>query len=228
MDFGKAFSFVFDDEEWIQKILVGGLISLIPVVGQFVVVGWGFEVTKRVIEGSPEPLPDWSEFGEYLVNGFLVAVVGFVYSLPLILISGCSFSVFPFLGNGSEDAVAAFVSIVAVCISCFSGLYGILLGLVLPAAVGNYAAEGEFGAAFRFGKVFKLVRNNVGPYVIVLLGSLLSGLVASLGTIACVIGVLFTSAYALLVNGHLTGQAYLKAGSPAAAVEEGEVPEEDL
>ena len=28
MDFGKAFSFVFEDEDWIKKIGVGGLISL--------------------------------------------------------------------------------------------------------------------------------------------------------------------------------------------------------
>jgi len=41
MDFGKAFSFVFEDEDWIKKIGVGGLISLIPVIGVFLVLGWG-------------------------------------------------------------------------------------------------------------------------------------------------------------------------------------------
>jgi hypothetical protein len=90
-------------------------------------------------------------------------------------------------------------------------LYSIFVGLMIPAAIGKLADTDELKAAFRFGEVFGLVRDNVGAYVIVLLGSLVASLVASLGVIACVIGVLFTGAYSFAINGHLIGQAYKQA-----------------
>ncbi len=33
MNFGKAFSYVFDDQRWLEKIIIPILYSLIPVVG---------------------------------------------------------------------------------------------------------------------------------------------------------------------------------------------------
>jgi len=227
MDFGKAFTFVFDDEEWIKKVGLAGLISLIPFIGTIVVAGWGFEVIRRVIKDDPEPLPDWNEFGEYLVHGFLVLVIGFVYALPLILVQGCSLGFIPFLENADQEAITAAVSVATACFSCLVLLYSLFLGLVLPAALGRYADEGEFGAAFRFGKVFSLVRNNLGSYALVFLGNLVAGLLASFGVILCVIGVLFTSAYAAVVGGHLTGQAYQKAAVGQLSEAEA-VPAEDL
>ena len=55
MDFGSAFSFVFQDEDWIKKILLIAVISLIPIVGQIVALGFALEVMKRVINSDPTP-----------------------------------------------------------------------------------------------------------------------------------------------------------------------------
>lgn len=206
MDFGKAFSFVFDDEDWIKKIGVGGLISLIPVIGIFLVVGWGVEVTKRVIRDDAETLPDWSDFGGYLTRGFLVFLVAFVYMLPVILIQVCSS--IPFLFENVDETLTTIFTIVTVCFGCLTILYSIAAYLVLPAAVANYAATGEIGAAFKLGEIFKMVRENIGTYALVLLGGIIASLVSSLGVIACAIGVLFTMVYAMAINGHLWGQAY--------------------
>lgn len=209
MDFGKAFSFVFEDKEWLKKVGIAGLIALIPLLGQLVVAGWGIEVTRRVIRNHPEPLPDWDDFMGYLVKGLQVLVIGFVYMLPVIIVQGCNAGIIPLLGQvGDEETVMTVFSIFAACFGCLTLLYAIFVGFVLPAALGNFAAKDELKAAFSFGEVFGMVRNNVGAYALVLVGTLLSGLVASLGVIACVIGVLFTSAYAYAVNGHLMGQAY--------------------
>ncbi len=206
MDFGKAFSFVFEDEDWIKKIGVGGLISLIPVIGIFLVLGWGVEVTKRVIRDDAEVLPDWSDFGGYLTRGFLVFLVALVFMLPVILIQVCSS--LPFLFESADDTLLTIFTIVTVCFGCLTTLYSIAAYLVLPAAIANYAATDEIGAAFKLGEIFKMVRDNIGTYAMVLLGGIVAGLVASLGTIACLIGVLFTSVYSFAVNGHLWGQAY--------------------
>ena len=58
---------------------------------------------------------------------------------------------------------------------------------------------------------FALIRAAPGAYLIVLLGGMAAGFIAPLGSIACGVGALLTSAYALLINAHLLGQAYRSA-----------------
>ncbi len=224
MDFGKAFSFVFEDEDWLKKIGITGLIMLIPILGQLAVVGWTIEVTRRVIGNDPKPLPDWDDFMGYLVSGLQVLVIGFIYMLPVIVIQGCTAGLIPLLGQsgGNDDTLMTVFSILTACLGCITLLYAIVVGLIMPAAIGNFAAKNELKAAFSFGEVFGMVRNNIGAYFMVFLGSIVASFVGSLGTIACVIGVIFTYAYAYAIIGHLTGQAYNMAvpgaGSDSGAV----------
>jgi hypothetical protein len=208
MDFGQAFTFVFDDEDWIKKIGLGGLLSLIPIVGWLVVMGWGVEITKRVINKDAEVLPNWDDFGGYLTRGFMVFLVAFVFLLPVTILSGCSAGLTAFADSYSEDALLNAAWVITSCISCVVFLYSIAAYLILPAAIGKYAVSDELGEAFKIKEIYSMVRDNLGTYGLVLLGGLVSSLVASLGTIACFIGVLFTMVYAMAINGHLWGQAY--------------------
>ena len=221
MDFGLAFSYVFDDEDWVKKLALGSVLCL-TVIGIIPVLGWGLEVIRRVIKEEPEPLPDWSEFGQYFVKGFLVAVVIFIYFLPITLLGSCNAGVGSLLGNSSEDFAAPLFWILTSCLSCLYILYSLGASLLIPAALGNYAAKGEFGAVFKLGEIFRIVRNNLGTYGLVFLGLLLSNIIAPLGTVACVIGVGITTAYAILFNSHLMGQAY-KVAAPG-----GELPAEPI
>jgi hypothetical protein len=180
MDFGKAFTFVFDDEDWVKKIALGGLLSLIPVIGVFLVIGYGLEVTKRVIKGDAEVLPDWSDFGGYLTKGFMVFLIFFVYMLPVLLIQACAS--IPYLFEYPDDTLTVIFAIVAICFGCFTFLYSLAAYLMLPAAVGRYAATDELGAAFKLGEIFGMVKDNLGTYGLVLLGGIVASLIASLGT----------------------------------------------
>lgn len=218
MDFGKAFAFQFDDPDWLKKIGIGALLLLIPLLGWLWIAGWSLEITKRVIRKDPAPLADWDDFGGYLVRGFQVFIIGFVYALPIILLSTCISILFPsvFNSGGSGDDVSAGIWVVVACVNCLSLLYGILLAFVIPAALGNFADSEQFGAAFRFGEVFGLVRAAPMAYLLVLVGNLLAGIIAMFGLILCFIGVVITNAYAQSVIGHLNGQAYNEARSKMA------------
>ncbi len=212
MDFGRAFSFVTEDPKWLQKVGIAALVMLIPLIGPITVYGWALEITRRVINNDPEPLPDWNDFGGLLGKGFQAFVVYFVYSLPIILISSCNGGLQAVLaqnsGGSDGETIATVVLVVAGCLGCFSFLYSILLGLVLPAAMGNLAANGQLGAGFRFGEIIGLVRAAPGAYGMVLLGGIVAGIIACMGLIACIIGVIFTAAFAMAFNAHLWGQAY--------------------
>jgi hypothetical protein len=214
MDFGLAFSFPFKDPDWLKKIVIIGLVGLIPVIGQFVLLGWAFEIVRRVIRNHPEPLPNL-EFGENLGKGFQVWLIYLVYAIPIFIMmipialldnAGANM-----LANGGDTGGTA-VAVLAACCGAVAFLYGILMTLVIPAAVGNFADKGSVGAAFRFGEVFGLVRAAPVAYLIIMLTMVfISPIVASIGTILCVVGVVLTLAYSQAIVYHLTGQAYKQA-----------------
>jgi hypothetical protein len=223
MDFGLAFSYVFEDEDWVKKLAVASVLCL-TVIGIIPVLGWGLEVISRVIKDEPEPLPDWSEFGQYFVKGILIALVIFIYFLPITVLGSCNAGIGSLLGNTGDDYAAPLFWILTSCLSCLYFIYGLGVSLIIPAALGNYAASGEFGSVFKLGEIFRIVKNNLGNYGLVFLGMLLSYIIAPIGTIACVIGVAVTTAYAILFNSHLMGQAY-KVAAPGEALSTEPIPE---
>ncbi len=50
MDIGRSFTYVTEDQDWLQKVLIAALISLIPIVGQLYMLGYALQVTKNTIE----------------------------------------------------------------------------------------------------------------------------------------------------------------------------------
>mgnify|MGYP000367712950 CR=1 FL=1 len=52
MDIAKTFDFIKEDKDWIVKLLIAGLIFLIPVVGQIYAWGWMMEISKRTELGK--------------------------------------------------------------------------------------------------------------------------------------------------------------------------------
>lgn len=223
MDLARSFTYVFEDADWVKKILIAALVSLIPIVGWFVVGGWALEITRRVAQGEGEALPDWGDFGAYLARGVKGWVVGLVYGLPLGVVWLCQV-IFGLLGNpdvvgyDTAQSLAPLVGLVGLCLGCLSFLYSIVMGLILPAALAKFVVEGDsIGAGLRFGEVFALVREHLTAYLLVLVGSFIAGLLSGVGVIACGVGVLLTSVYAVVVMGHLYGQVYREATGAAVS-----------
>jgi hypothetical protein len=213
MDFGRAFTFAFQDPDWLKKVGIAALVFLIPVIGPIVLMGWGLEITRRVINNESEALPDWSDFSAYIPKGFQAFVVSLAFMLPAILFVICgqvaSIGMAAGLSSLDSDVAGGVATVVALCLTCFVTLFLIVAGFMIPAATGNLAANGELGAAFRFNEVFGLLRAAPGPYIMVILGVGLANLfLAPLGSLICGVGVLFTTAYTTCLGGHLTGQAY--------------------
>jgi hypothetical protein len=211
MNLGKAFVFAFEDKDWLKKLGIAGLVMLIPLIGQITVLGWAIEVTRRVINHESETLPDWSAFGDYLVKGLKLFVIGLVYALPIILLSICGNLPTMFLQDNNDQTMVTLISTVSICVGCISAIYGLAMAFIVPAAYAKFAVTDELGAAFRFSEVFGLVRAAPAAYLLALLGTIVAGVVASLGLILCFIGVIFTMAWAYTIQAHLWGQAYNQA-----------------
>lgn len=219
MDIGSAFTFAFDDPDWIKKLAIGGGVTLLALVLSPIIIGlalllpiggYMLEVLKNVRDGQPTPLPEWSDFGGLFSKGLMVFVIGLVYNIPALLTYCASFGVQMGAANMDSDAASA-LGFVAICLTCFQILFSLLGYFLLPAGLIRYAQYDTLGAAFQFGELFSFIRENIGDYVIAVLLSWVAGIVAGFGVILCVIGVFFTYFWATLVSANLYGQLARKA-----------------
>ena len=204
MDFGRAFTFVFEDRDWVRKLLLVGLITLIPFVGWLFVLGWTLEISHRVNQGVAVILPGLEDFGERLVQGIKGFVIAFVYTLPITVVAMVYGGIFALNTDAAAEAVVISTVLYVCCISAIS----LMLAAFMPAAFGALADTGHVGEAFRLGRIWSLIKAAPGAYLLAIVGVWLAGLLSMLGLLLFCVGIIFTAVYAAAVQGNLYGQAY--------------------
>jgi hypothetical protein len=224
MDIGKAFSFPFEDDDWLTKLFLGAVVSIVPILN-FAWGGYTVDILRNVIDGVPRPLPAWSDFGDKFVKGFIIWVAGLIYSLPALLI-GClplGLLVIPASMEGAEfsDALAATFTGVGIFLICILALYLLLLTFYYPAVYINFARKGTFGSCFEIGKIFKIISEHTSKYLTAWLISIVGAIVVSiivflvsfvLALIPCIGWILtwvvsaLSTVYLFAIYSHLFGQ----------------------
>jgi len=204
MDIRKAFTYVFEDEKWLTKVVLGAVFSFLSIflVGVPFVCGYALEVLKNVAEGRERPLPEWTELGQKFVKGLVFTIICLVYAIPSIVLA-CFGGI---LGRGGDsDLIGLFVT----CLSCLQFLWAIVLVVFLPAVQIRYAITGEPMSAFQFGELFGFITGNLGNYIMAIVIYIVASIIAAVvGSIACGVGLFFTGFWATLVQSHLFGQVY--------------------
>jgi hypothetical protein len=228
MDVGKSFAFVFEDQRWATKILIGAAILLagvlfswlllVPLIAALALLaGYGAEIARRVIRGdTTQLLPEWNDWQALLADGLKVMVIVLVYAVPMILLSTCLGIPIGILSDQGQTANAV-SSLFGVALGLLNFLLGIALSMLVPAAIGFYVDRGDLGAAFRFGEVFAFVRDHLVTYLVTFLMTWVASIVGQAGSIVCGIGWFATIPYSAMVTGHLYGQAFAVARGQAAA-----------
>ena len=220
MDIGSAFTFVFDDEEWVKKLGIGGgilllavpfTIVLIGVALIIIIMGYMIETLKNVRDGQAKPLPEWENFGDLFFTGLKAFGIAFIYSIPAILLS-CATSGLGFAAPQLDsDTASSSLALVTTCLSCLQLVLNFLAYALLPAGLIRYAQYDTVGSALQFGEMFSFIKDNIGDYIIVLLLALVANIIAFFGIIICLIGFFFTTFWSYLVMAHLFGQLARKA-----------------
>ena len=222
MDFGKAFTFMFADPNWLRKLGIGTLVGLlgivlmpilIGVIPLIMVMGYTLDALRNVAEGKEFPMPEWNEWGNFLIRGLKLIVAFFVWSLPLLLV-GIPLGLGAAFAGNQSDAGPAIGALLMVCASCLTFLWGLFLLLISPAIYIRLAVTGRLGAAFEIGKLGALTRDNLGNVILALLLVFVAGLIAavvgSLGMLLLCVGFLVTvplaTLWQYLVQAHLFGQ----------------------
>lgn len=221
MDVRKAFTYVFEDKEWLVKLILGVVMSVLSflILPALILNGYMVAIIRRVMHGEKENLPQWDDWGKLLKDGFFVTVAQFLWVLPLFLLATVVFGATAGFGSmfESSDVMSTLMAAVFSVGGCLFFLAAIALAFIAPAIAIQYARTGEFGACFRFGEVLGITRDHLADIFITFLVAFGAGLLMALATgvlglipclgwiAAALIGVAF-GPYLTYVLGHLYGQ----------------------
>lgn len=168
MDVGRAFQYIADDDKWLKKLLVGLVVSVVPILN-FAAFGYAVQVTQNVAAGEVRPLPDWDRFGRYLKNGLRVAVAFFLYLLPLFFIMGC-FIIFMAVTASATDSgepPAAFMVIFPLLMLCLMP-YSLLLNLMFPTIFIQVARRESLAACLNWREMWHIITAKLDSYILII------------------------------------------------------------
>ena len=230
MEFSRAFKRPFSS---INKLLIGILLSIIPIV-RFFALGYIVDSAKK---NKLKKTLEWKNWGELFVKGLLSCVIGLLYMIPsaLIMIIGAGATIMslvrtyvgriipigmieqiaageispkvlePILQNTWGQAIPSLMNMAPIAI--IAGLVAILAGYLIPMAILNYVNKGSFGKAFSMKEVFQ--KSFTAKYFVAWIVTILVFVVASaIFNWISILGIAATFYIANMIGFTLMGEAY--------------------
>lgn len=196
-----AFAWPLRDPEWVPKVLIIGLILVVPILGAINGLGWMLTALDRLRAGD-EKLP--SAGFSYVGRGFALFVVNLVYILGLTAVMAAVFIPVVAVENAEgRGSVSGGLLTLALLLNLLLFSVGALGTLAIYFAMPSFILgtdRGGVGGGLNIAAVLRRMRESPTNTLIAGLMLIAVGVIAQLGLIACAVGVLFTSAYALAVQ----------------------------
>lgn len=200
VNYGEAIKRPFTDT---TALVIGFLISFIPLVNVFLLTGYGIRSAENAVKGKME-MPSWLDnFGDLIVKCIIGMVIAIIYAIiPVAITVFAAASFAPTLaaalmtGNVSMATITGFFSGLAAW-SVVLALVWLVYGLLLLMGLVFYAKEGKIESAFKLGDIFRKAFSGPGivSYIVLILYMLIATTV--IGFIAVMPGVGFAVAAVL-------------------------------
>jgi hypothetical protein len=228
MDAAKSFSFPFEDPDWVSKLGLGALISMVPILN-FAWTGYLVEIIRNVRNDDPRPLPNWDDLGKKINEGLILFGAALVYLAPALVALCLPLGIIALSSSSSgnsnmqdlgqtliEAGGALFLCLLSVFI-----LYGFLLSILYPGILVMFSRERTFASCFKLRETFELIRTNLEIFLTAWGLSLITGLgvgllvgfvnivvgfVPCIGWIVGTVSSFVSTVYANVVYAHLFGQ----------------------
>ena len=215
LDYTGAYGYIFQSQAWIPNLFFTLLATLIPVIGNIIVLGYQFETVEALIRDPRRVYPDfdWNKFSQYLTRGvwpFLISLIVGIVVAPVIWIGMIGFIfLISILGNGNNDAAAAMTVFSVIGMGVFAFLLILLLQLVISGFQLRAGLSQDFGTSFNFTWVRDYVSRMWVELLLSMLFLMITGAVlALLGALLFCVGLYVAAAWIMLAQAHLYFQLY--------------------
>ena len=193
---GDSFAWAFRDPQWPSKMLVQGLIAIIPIVGWIAMNGWLMMAFENARQGKNELPPA----GFHLERGFPIWVIFIVYGIVLGIPGGILYVVGALATNSSNNngviAVGALIQILGYLVSLAGSLF---FRFLIPSLI-VHVYRGGFSAGMDVQRVWQMATVNVNNSIVAGLIIFVASIIGGLGFIVCCIGLIFTVPYENTIN----------------------------
>jgi len=198
VDFGRSFTFVTEDPEWVKKILIGGVFTLACalLVGVPFVLGYFSRTLRNVVTGEPRPMPEWDDLGGIFSEGLRLTAVYLLYMLAIVAALaalGCVVMLPALALSGGRHHPSEVLGVLGG-LGIVAG-YGLImvgslaLAVYLPAALARSALRGTVADGFAWREILGFIRANLGNYLISLVIYLIASFVSQFGIVLCCVGI---------------------------------------
>lgn len=193
---GDSFAWAFRDPQWPAKMLVQGLIAIIPIVGWIAMNGWLMMAFENARQGKNELPPA----GFHLERGFPIWVILIVYGIVLgipggVVISAGSILTAPSHSN-ALNALGALLDVLGYLLAIAGSLF---FRFLIPSLIVN-VYRGGFNGGIDVQRVWQLTTVNVSNSILAGLIIFVASIIGGLGFIVCCIGLIFTVPYENTIN----------------------------
>ncbi|HUE74265.1 MAG TPA: DUF4013 domain-containing protein [Pirellulaceae bacterium] len=216
MRYMEAYSYIFAHPEWTTNVLLAAVCSLIPVVGNIVLLGYQYEIIEAMhrFPGQLYPKFDFNRFSQYLMRGvwpFLVnLIVGVVIQIPIqcgnFTLMGLSAAAG---GGGGEEAAGVALGLGFLVFMLFVIVLSVVVTLAMIPLLLRAGLSQEFGQAFKFAWIQDFIAKTWLEMLLTVLFLIATGSVAVfIGLLACCIGIIPAAVIIMMASAHLVGQLY--------------------
>ena len=182
---GDSFAWPFQDPGWFSKMVVQGLIFIIPVVGWIALAGWLVLTIDNYRAGRRELPPA----GFHLERGIALFVVLLVYGIVIAIPITVLYTVG---GAGHNGAVSALAGLINLALT-------LLFAFIAPSLI-LHTYRGGFNGGFDVNAVWETATANTSNTVIAGLLVYVARLVGGIGFLLCCVGALFTIPYSTAIT----------------------------
>jgi hypothetical protein len=191
---GDSFAWAFRDRAWLGKMLLQGLIAIIPIIGWIAMNGWLMMAFENARAGKNELPPA----GFHLERGIGIWLVLLVYGVVLGIPGGVLIGAGAIATSGNSNATNAVAGLLTALgyLLAFAG--SLFFRFLIPSLI-VHTFHGGISGGFDLQRVWSFSTLNVSNSIVAGLIIFVASIIGGLGFVCC-IGFIFTVPYENTIN----------------------------